>query len=258
MNIVDKFNLKGKCSIITGGAGDLGFVMAEGLAQAKSNIIIADTNSEKIQEAVNKLKNYDVRVIGLEIDITNEADVKKLREDSVEQFGKIDVLINCAGILRHSNFIETSLKDFTDTMNVNVTGTFLNTREIGKQMIKQGSGSIINIASMSGQIVNTPQCHVAYNVSKAAVLHMTKCTAAEWAQYGIRANSISPGYINSGMAVPMFEEGGEMVDRWMSLSPMKRPGTADELVGAVLYLASDASTFTNGTDILIDGAYSVW
>jgi NAD(P)-dependent dehydrogenase (short-subunit alcohol dehydrogenase family) len=129
---------------------------------------------------------------------------------------------------------------------------------VGRIMIKQNRGSIINISSMSGIIVNTPQCQCAYNTSKAGVIMLTKSLAAEWAQYNIRVNAIAPGYMKTELTRPYFEGDSEMVKRWMDLSPMKRPGNPCELAGAALYLASSASSFVTGSVMTVDGGYTVW
>ena len=143
-------------------------------------------------------------------------------------------------------------------VNINLNGVFFGAQAAGRAMIKQGYGNIINTASMSGLIVNTPQPQTSYNASKAGVIHLTKSLACEWAPRNIRVNAICPGYMQTEMTKKFFADGGEWVDRWMAMSPMKRPGTPDELQGVVLYLASDASTFTTGAAIPVDGAYTCW
>jgi NAD(P)-dependent dehydrogenase (short-subunit alcohol dehydrogenase family) len=248
MSIKDKLSLKSYTSIVTGGATGLGKSMAAALAEMGSNIVIADIN--RIQ--------YGVRVHVLEANVCSPEDVRRVREETVREFGRIDVLINNAGIVRNAKAEDVLYQDWLDVMNVNLNGVFLMSQSIGQEMIKQRRGSIINISSMSGIIVNTPQCQIAYNVSKAGVISLTKTLAAEWAPYGIRVNTIAPGYMKTELTDKFFREGGQLIDRWMSMTPMGRPGVPDELQGIAVYLASEASSYTTGGVFTVDGGYTAW
>ncbi|MEG2677536.1 MAG: SDR family oxidoreductase, partial [Oscillospiraceae bacterium] len=147
-----------------------------------------------------------------------------------------------------------TIEEFRSVIDCNLTGEYIMCRAVGKIMIEKGiKGSIINMASMSGTIVNVPQWQCSYNASKAAVMHMTRSLAMEWAEYGIRVNSLSPGYIATPMSVDTPKE---LRDAWDPLMPMHRMGKPEELVPAVLYLAADASGYTSGSDIIVDGAYT--
>jgi NAD(P)-dependent dehydrogenase (short-subunit alcohol dehydrogenase family) len=259
MSIKDKLSLKSYTSIVTGGATGLGKSMAAALAEMGSNIVIADINRIQAEAAMEELQSqYGVRVHVLEANVCSPEDVRRVREETVREFGRIDVLINNAGIVRNAKAEDVLYQDWLDVMDVNLNGVFLMSQSIGQEMIKQRRGSIINISSMSGIIVNTPQCQIAYNVSKAGVISLTKTLAAEWAPYGIRVNTIAPGYMKTELTDKFFREGGQLIDRWMSMTPMGRPGVPDELQGIAVYLASEASSYTTGGVFTVDGGYTAW
>lgn len=259
MNVIDKFSMNGKASVVTGAAQGLGKAMAEALASAGSDIVIAEINTDLARETANEIaKTYGVKADAVKCDVTSPEDNRKLVEFTVNTFGKIDVMINNAGIVKHIPAEDVTPEEWLSVININLNGVFFGSQAAGRAMIRQGYGNIINTASMSGLIVNTPQPQTSYNASKAGVIHLTKSLACEWAPYNIRVNAICPGYMQTEMTKKFFADGGEWVDKWMAMSPMKRPGTPDELQGVVLYLASDASTFTTGTAIPVDGAYTCW
>ncbi|CAG7625737.1 glucose 1-dehydrogenase [Paenibacillus allorhizosphaerae] len=259
MSIKDKMSLQQYTSIVTGGATGLGKSMASALAEMGSNIVIADINRSHAEATAEELRSqYGVRVYALEANVCSPEDVRRVREETVREFGRIDVLINNAGIVRNAKAEDVLYQDWLDVMDVNLNGVFLMSQTIGQEMIRQRKGSIINISSMSGIIVNTPQCQIAYNVSKAGVISLTKTLAAEWAPYGIRVNTIAPGYMKTELTEKFFREGGQLIDRWMSMTPMGRPGVPDELQGIAVYLASEASSYTTGGVFTVDGGYTVW
>ena len=259
MNVLDKFSMKNKVSIITGAAQGLGKAMATALAQAGSDIVISEINIPLAQETARELEEkYGIKTSVVHCDVTIPKEAQNMAKTTVEKFGKIDVLVNNAGICKHIPADSVSVEDWLAVINTNLNGVFFCSQAVGKIMIGQKSGNIINISSMSGLIVKTPQPQASYNASKAAVIHLTKSLASEWAQYNIRVNTIAPGYMKTDITRPVFEKGGEWPERWMSLTPMKRPGTPDELGGIVLYLASEASSFVTGSVFLVDGGYSIW
>lgn len=259
MNVLDKFSMKNKVSIITGAAQGLGKAMATALAQAGSNVVISEINIPLAHKTARELeKKYKIKTSVIQCDVTLPEEARNMAEKTVGKFGKIDVLVNNAGICKHIPADSVSVEDWLAVINTNLNGVFFCSQAVGKIMIGQKSGNIINISSMSGLIVNTPQPQASYNASKAAVIQLTKSLAAEWAQYNIRVNTIAPGYMKTDMTRPVFERGGEWPERWVSLTPMKRPGTPDELDGIVLYLASEASSFVTGSVFLVDGGYTIW
>lgn len=260
-DLFERFSMSGKVSLIIGGAGGLGFRMIEGLAQAGSQVAIADINCNGAREAARMLEAYGVRAKGYGLDITDENSVCQVKKEILQDFGTIDVLVNCAAVNHHTSIEQCSIEDFERIMNVNVAGAFAVIKHMGQVMKEKRYGSIINIASHSGSIVNTPQLQAAYNTSKAAIIHLTRCVASEWAPYNVRCNSVSPGYMSQGMS--NVKGRGQKPDPEaqrliMEMSPMKRVATPEELVGAVIYLASDASTFTNGIDIMVNGGFHIW
>ncbi|WP_208585608.1 glucose 1-dehydrogenase [Gracilibacillus suaedae] len=259
MKVFKMFQMEHKTSIVTGGSRGLGKAMAEALAEAGSNIVIADIDIETAEKTADAIaNNYQVKTLAIKVDVTNETDVSRLIEEVTKRFPTIDVLINNAGIALLKNTEKVSMEEWKKVLDVNLNGVFLMSKAVGNIMIKQQSGSIINIASMSGMIINTPQSQAAYNASKAAVAALTKSLASEWVEHYIRVNAIAPGYMKTEITRPYFEEDGDMVRRWMNFTPMNRPGEPDELKGAALYLASEASSYTTGSVLVVDGGYTIW
>ena len=257
MKILERFSLKDKVTIITGGARGLGKAMALSLAQAGSNMVIVDLDLEAAQQTATALAAEGVRTLALQADVTNQAGVDEMVDELMRQFGRIDVLFNNAGIAQWVNAEEMSLNDWKRIMSVNLDSVFIMSRAVGKVMIRQQRGSIVNTSSMSGVIVNTPQSQAAYNVSKAGVIMLTKSLAFEWAKHNIRVNTIAPGYMETEMIEQFRAEHKDKIDLWTSLTPMNRMGRPDELGGLAVYLASDASSYVTGAVCLIDGGYSI-
>jgi NAD(P)-dependent dehydrogenase (short-subunit alcohol dehydrogenase family) len=256
MDFKKLFDLSGKVSIVTGAATGLGQSFADALASFGSNVVIADLNEDQAKQTAEKIvSEHKVRALALKVDVTNEEQVKKMVDDTVAEFGAVNVLINNAGICQKIKAEEQTLAEWQRTMDVNVNGVYLCSKYVGLQMMKNGGGSIINIASMSGYIANT-EAQCAYNASKAAVIMITKCLASEWVKYNIRVNAIAPGYMKTAMTKPIFEEGGELA-HVLEYVPMKRLGNPEELGGVAVLLASDASSFTTGSTYLVDGGYTI-
>ena len=250
------FSLEGKTALITGGARGLGKAMAEALAQSGATIIIADMDAVLAEKAAEELSAFGGKTLGLQVDVTNEEQVKEMVNRIVSEFTELNVVINNAGICQKITVEEQSLEDWKKTMDVNVNGVFLVSKYSGKQMKAQGGGSIINVASMSSFIANT-EAQCAYNTSKAAVAMMTKTMASEWVGDNIRVNAIAPGYMKTEMTKPIFEPGGELV-HVLDMVPMKRLGEPHELGGLAIYLASEASSFVTGSSFIVDGGYTIW
>lgn len=258
MSIWEKFAMKDYCSIVTGGATGLGKAMAEALADMGSHIVIADLDQQRAEQTAEALRTAKgVRVLAIQADVTKSEDVERIVEETLASFGKIDVLVNNAGIVRNAKAEEMSFKDWSDVINVNLHGVFLMAQAVGKVMIQQRKGSIVNISSMSGIIVNTPQCQSSYNASKAAVISLTKSMAAEWAVHSVRVNTIAPGYMKTELTQPFFDNGGDMTKLWMERTPLGRPGIPEDLGGIVVYLASEASAYATGGVFVVDGGYTV-
>ncbi|MCG7338152.1 glucose 1-dehydrogenase [Staphylococcus sp. ACRSN] len=257
MSVWDQFNLKNRIAIITGGATGLGKAMGQGLAEAGANLVIADINYNLAKQTANEFEmNTGNKAIACKVDVTNIDDVETMVQDVLNEFGHIDILFNNAGINEHIKFEDMPYDRWLKNMDVNINSMVLVSQAVGKVMIQQQKGTIINTSSMSGIIVNTPQPQAAYNTSKGAVIMFTKSLASEWAKHGIRVNTIAPGYMKTELTKDYFAQGGDMIDTWMKFTPLGRPGVPEELQGAALYLASDASSFVTGSVITIDGGYT--
>ena len=256
-NILEQFKLDGKVAIVTGGAMGLGKAMATALAQAGANIVIADINEAVANDTAQEIRETEsVEAIALKVDVTNPDAVNQMVEEVTKQFNKIDILVNNAGMTINAKAEEMSFEDWNKVINLNLNGIFLVAQSVGRVMIKQGYGSIINTSSMSGLIANKPQEQCSYNASKAGVIMLTKSLAMEWSKYNIKVNTIAPGYMKTELTKPFFDQGGAMIEDWMGFTPMGRPGTPHELGGIVVYLASDASSFAQGSVFTIDGGYT--
>ena len=246
------FGLDGKVAIVTGGGRGIGQTIAIGLAKAGAEVVIISRSGAS--DTVDKIIAAGGKAYDLRADVTKEEEVDSALREIIDRSGKIDIVFNNAGICMHQSTLEATIAEFREVVDINLTGEFVVARAVGKIMIESGiKGSIINMASISGFIVNVPQWQCSYNASKAAVIQMTRSLAAEWAEYGIRVNSLSPGYIATPMSVDTPQE---LRDAWMPLIPMHRFADPEELIPAVLYLASDAAAYTTGSNIVVDGAYS--
>ena len=255
MAIKELFDLTGKAALVTGGARGIGRACAEGLAQFGAAVAIADLHEENLNNTVAEMTEaYEVQVEGMVCDVTKAAEITDMVERVTRVLGKIDILVNSVGIVIWKAAEEMKEEEWRKVIDTNLTGTFLCCREVAKRMIRAGGGAIVNIASMSAHIVNRPQDQISYNTSKAGMIHMTRSMAAEWAEDNIRVNTVSPGYTLTEMTqtVPEYHEG------WRELIPMKRLCEPEELVGGVLYLVSDAASYTTGHDLVIDGGYMLW
>lgn len=248
------FSLKGKVTVVTGGNQGIGKCMARYLADAGSDIVIFDINdARKVAEEI--AEEFQVRAIAYICDVTKPDMVNSCIEKAAAEMGTLDCLFNNAGISIHKDTVDADPEDWLKVVNVNLNGIYYVAQAFGKYLITNNKkGNIVNTASMSASIVNIPQRQPSYNSSKAGVLHLTKSLAVEWATKGIRVNSISPGYMKTEMTA---REKKELRDLWVSGIPFERMGEPDELAGAVIYLLSDASTYTSGLDMIIDGCYTL-
>ncbi|KAK9453361.1 hypothetical protein V1511DRAFT_505494 [Dipodascopsis uninucleata] len=255
-SIFNKFSMTGKVAVVTGGAQGLGFQMAASLCSAGlAALAIIDINPISGEKAVKEMTTMypSIAVKFYKTDITKEDQVTSVTNEIAEEFGGIDTLVCSAGIVDNYPAEDYPFSRFQLLMNINLAGSFLCAQAAFPHLKARGGGSIVFIGSMSGHIVNAPQPQVAYNASKAGVIHMMKSLAVEWAPYNIRCNSISPGYMNTGL-LHNFDK--TLVDSWLQSTPMKRMGEPEELQGVVLWLASNASSFVTGSDVTVDGGYT--
>lgn len=252
MYLEEMFGLKGKVAVVTGGGRGIGQTVAVGLAKAGATVaIFSRTGAAK---TVQMIEADGGTAYDLLADVTCESDVDAAFAKLLESEKSIDVVFNNAGVCLHKDTFSATVAEWREVIDINLTGEYVVARAAGKIMRDRGlKGSIINMASMSGSIVNVPQWQASYNASKAGVIHMTRSLAVEWAEYGIRVNSISPGYI----ATPMSSDTPKALrDAWMPLIPQLRMGNPEELLPPILYLASAAAGYTTGTDVIVDGGYS--
>lgn len=248
------FSLKGKTALVTGGYRGIGRAVAEDMAEAGANIILWDLlDAEAVAKSITE--RYGVKTASFVCDVTNPTQVEETIQKSAQVMGDLDVLFNNAGIGPHKDALEVSPEEWQRVLNVNLNGIFYVATAFARYLVSQGKGgSIINTASMSGLIVNVPQQQASYNASKAAVIHLTKTLAVEWAGNGIRVNSISPGYIETDL---IGEVRPDWREQWTAMIPFGRMGKPKELSGAVIYLASDAASYTSGCNLVIDGCYTL-
>jgi NAD(P)-dependent dehydrogenase (short-subunit alcohol dehydrogenase family) len=247
----------GRTAVVTGGARGLGFAMATALAEAGARVALLDLRgSAASAELLHERTGADA--IGLDVDVTDPDRIGAAFTDLESALGTATVLVNSAGISLGRPALDTTLAEWNAVFAVNVTGTFLTAQAFTRRLVASGTaGTVVNIASMSGIIVNTPQAQCAYNASKAAVTMLTKSLAIEWLPLGIRVNSISPGYFASDMTRDYVKDNPDMAQQWIARIPAGRMGDPAELGDLVVYLASDRSSYVVGQDFVIDGGYVV-
>jgi NAD(P)-dependent dehydrogenase (short-subunit alcohol dehydrogenase family) len=255
---LSKFSLKGQTAVVTGGAQAIGLACVEALAEAGAHVYIADRNPRAAAEGQAAMKAKGFAVDFIEMDVTNSAEVEAAATRVVKERGKVDVLVCNAGIARSETPAETVTDEhWLNVIDVNLNGLFWCCRSFGKRMLAARKGSIVNIGSMSGFIVNKPQPQAYYNASKAAVHHLTKSLAAEWAARGVRVNAVAPTYIETPLTV-FVKDNPAMYDAWIAGTPMARMGQVDEIASVVLFLASEAASLMTGSIVVVDGGYTCW
>jgi NAD(P)-dependent dehydrogenase (short-subunit alcohol dehydrogenase family) len=258
--ILDRFKLDGKTALVTGGGQGIGQAYCFALGEAGAKIAVVDINSAVAEETAQALTKKGIEAIAVTADVTREEDANKMVKTVVDKWGFLTIGVNNAGMGVWRDSLVQDFSEWRKILSLNLDAVFICARAEAVEMAKKGYGKIINTASMSAHIVNTPQNQCAYNTSKAGVLHMTRSLAAEWADKNIRVNSISPGYTKTALVGNLLKtpEGQSMESKWLALTPMKRMALPEDLQGAVVYLASPASDFATGTDIIIDGGYCCW
>lgn len=252
---MSEFSLSGKNAIVTGASRGIGEAIAYALADAGANIVVGGRDAAAAEVVAENVRSRGVKAHVVLGELIEPATAQHYVDETLNAFGSIDVLINNAGICIHKPSLEIPYEEWRAVMGVNVDSVWLMSQAIGRVMCSQGSGSIINIGSISGYIVNKPQMQPAYNASKAAVHHLTKSLAVEWAPKGVRVNAIAPGYIKTDMSPvdqPQFQE------PWVQAAPQKRFAMPEELGGAAVFLASDASRFMTGEIMVLDGGYTLY
>ena len=255
MTVLDGFLLHGKNALVTGAGRGIGRALAIALAEAGAKIALVGRDSASAEKTLELVREAGSDGVVVSADINTDEGVKAAVETTVSTLGSLDILVNNAGDCIHKPALEVTREDYDAVMGVNVEALYFLSQAAAKVMAKQGHGNIINIGSISAMIVNRPQFQPIYNASKAAVHHLTKSLAAEWAPLGIRVNAIAPGYIKTEMA-PVDEP--RFKARWIDDSPQERYAMPEELGATAVYLAGDGSSFMTGSIIVLDGGYTLY
>jgi NAD(P)-dependent dehydrogenase (short-subunit alcohol dehydrogenase family) len=252
VHVKDLFDLTGKVAIVTGGGRGLGQQIAEGFAEAGAHVVVCSRKLESCEAVSEQLQKLGVQSFALKCDVTNPDDVHHVVNKTLERFGRIDILVNNSGASWGAPVEEMPLEAWQKVMNVNVTGTFLMSQAVGKVMIEQNYGKIINIASVAGLKGSNPKYMnaIGYNSSKGAVITFTKDLAVKWGPKGIYVNAIAPGFFPTKMSKGLLEEGGKGI---LEGTPLGKFGSENDLKGVALFLAAPASDFITGDIVVVDG-----
>ena len=255
MSVLDAFSMSGKVSVVTGANRGIGRALVNALAEAGSDVVLLVRDPSSAAETIAEVEALGVTATAVAADVTDAATVQAAVEEIIDRLGHIDVLVNNAGTCIHRPALDVTPAEWQIVMDVNVNGVWNCAQAFGRQMVEQRSGVIVNIGSISAQIVNRPQWQAGYNASKAAVHQLTKSLAAEWAPHGVRVNALAPGYVKTEMA-PVDEP--QFRRQWIEDAPMQRYAMPAELGPSVVFLASDASSFMTGSVLVVDGGYTVY
>ena len=251
------FDLSGQTALITGAGRGIGLATARRMAAAGADVIIAEYIAENGRKAAAEIESMGRKSMFIEVDVRLSESVNRMAEAALSAFPQIDILVSNAGIAQAMPAEECSDEDWLNMMAVNLNGVFWCCRAIGRHMLERGSGAIVNTASMSGMISNTPQPQAHYNAAKAGVILLTKSLAGEWADRGVRVNCVSPGYIGTDMTAEGLRN-DDWGPTWLSMTPQGRVGAPEDVAAAIYYLASPAAKFTTGTNLVVDGGYTSW
>lgn len=250
------FDIAGKTAVITGGARGIGRAVADVFVEAGARVILLDRDQAATAQALQDLNAERPGSAGaFDLDVSSKADVEAVADRIAEAYGTPDILINNAGIVSNAAAASVEPEDWQSVINVNLNGTFFCMQAFGNRMLARKSGVIVNISSVCGQVAAHPQSQVAYDASKAGINHLTKSLAVEWAPHGVRVNAVAPGYVTTEMT--LAGRSNQMCHKtWLRMTPLGRLAEPREIANAVLFLASDASSFMVGTVLMVDGGYT--
>lgn len=255
MDYRNQLDFSGQLVAITGGASGIGLETAKAFASCGASIALLDLGEDALSAAAEALAVFGVHISTHVVNVTDSTAVDAAADAVVAAHGKVTVLINSAGIARLHSALDVSDEEWRLVMDVNVNGTFWASRAFGRHMVAQRQGSIVNLGSMSGHIINRPQFASSYMASKGAVHMLTKALAVEWVDSGVRVNAVAPGYVGTEMTLKMRER-PELFDVWMDMTPMKRCGEPSEIASTILFLASPAASYVTGSILSVDGGYT--
>ncbi len=253
------FDLTGEVAVVTGASQGLGERFAKGLAEAGADLFLIARNEDNLKAVAADIEKMGRECGYCAADITDEEAVNKAVAGAMARFGKLDILINNAAASRDNRPPEdTTVESFNRVMNTNVTGAFICARAVGKEMIKRRKGKIVNIGSMSAMIINKGVHGGSYDISKSAVLGLTRALAMEWVGYNINVNCICPGYFLTEPNIEFLKENPEFDSISKSMIPAGRWGNIEELIGGIIFLSSGSANYMNGSSVVIDGGYTSW
>lgn len=252
---MELFDLLGKITIITGGNQGIGFAIAKGLAGVGATVIIANRRAAEGQNAAESLKKEGLNAVAISTDVSNKSSVEALVSKVVSDFGRIDILVNNAGIVIRKPAEEISEEEWDRVMNINLRGLFFCCQLVGREMLQNKKGKIINISSVIAQKVQPIRS--VYAVSKAGVSHLTRALALEWSKYNINVNAIAPGVTITPLNQKYFEEHPEQLEGFAKSTPKGRVACPEDYVGAAIFLASDASDYVTGQTLVVDGGMAI-
>jgi NAD(P)-dependent dehydrogenase (short-subunit alcohol dehydrogenase family) len=258
MSVLDKFRLDGQTAIVTGGNRGIGREIADATADVGANVVVANRDEETGRAATQQIADdHDVDTFWVETDVSVEADVENMVEETVDEFGEIDVLVNNSGVVSHYDVAEMPAEEWQRIFDINVNGVFYGTKHVGAHMIENGGGNIVNMSSISGIVANYPQKQAHYNASKEALDGFTRQVASDWAEHGIRINNIAPGYITTEMVERFIGDNPELAETWRSQMPGEEFAGPEVIAPLAVYLVSDASEYVTGERVVIDGGYTI-